>query len=134
MSGEGCVSNWDSIPGEVVRRGVSRKGFGTGDVILVMNEIDPEIELAPHKHDDFDQIATIVEGTAVYHVGDTGHPVGPGSLLLIPAGVVHYIEPTGDEPVRNLDVFAPARADYRHLLTWMDTEAAAPSPSPNSPG
>ena len=128
MSSAGCVSDWESIPGEVVRRGVSRRGFGTSDVILVMNEIDPEIELAPHKHDDFDQIATIVEGTAVYHIGDVGHPVRPGSLLLIPAGVMHYIEPTGDGPVRNLDVFAPARTDYRHLLTWMDAGAEAVSP------
>jgi mannose-6-phosphate isomerase-like protein (cupin superfamily) len=34
----------------------------------------------------------------------------------IPAGVEHYIEPTGSEPVMNLDVFAPARDDYMHLL------------------
>ena len=128
----GCAAHWDSIPGEVVRRGVSRKGFGTRDVILVMNDIDPEIEVAPHKHDDFNQIATIVEGTAIYHVGDVAHRVGPGSLLLIPAGVLHYIEPTGDGPVRNLDVFAPARSDYHHLLAWMDTETA--TPSPDTPG
>lgn len=132
MSSDGCVSNWGSIPGETVRRGVSRKGFGTSEVILVMNEIEPDIELAPHKHDDFDQIATIVEGTAVYHVGDVGHAVGPGSLLLIPAGVMHYIEPTGDGPVRNLDVFAPARADYSHLLEWMDVETAAADADPHA--
>ena len=34
----------------------------------------------------------------------------------IPAGVEHYIEPTGSEPVMNLDIFAPAREDYLHLL------------------
>ncbi len=124
MNDRSCVANWDSIPGEVVRRGVSRKGFGTQDVILVMNEVEPEIELAPHKHDDFDQIATIVEGTAIYHVDGVAHRVGPGSLLLIPAGIMHYIEPTGTGPVRNLDVFAPARADYSHLLSWMDTKSA----------
>lgn len=101
-------------------------------MMLVMNEIEPDIELAPHKHDDFDQIATIVEGTAVYHVGEVGHVVGPGSLLLIPAGVMHYIEPTGDGPVRNLDVFAPARADYNHLLAWMDVEAIEPDPDAHS--
>jgi mannose-6-phosphate isomerase-like protein (cupin superfamily) len=36
--------------------------------------------------------------------------------MRIPAGVEHYIEPTGEEPVMNLDVFAPARPDYMHLL------------------
>jgi len=33
-------------------------------------------------------------------------------------GVMLDIEPTGDEPVMNLDVFAPAREDYIHLLRW----------------
>lgn len=99
---------------------MSRKAFGTADVLLVMNEIEPEIEVAPHTHDDFDQIATIVEGRAVYHIGGVAHDVGPGSLLLIPAGVEHYIEPIGDEKVLNMDVFAPARSDYAHLLEWME--------------
>jgi hypothetical protein len=41
-------------------------------------------------------------------------------VLLIPAGIEHWIQPTGDTPVENLDVFAPARADYSHLLEWMN--------------
>lgn len=122
---EPLATTWDSIPGEPVRRGVSRKGFGNSDVILVMNEIDPEIDVAPHSHDDFDQIATIVEGHAIYHVGGVPHEVGPGSLLYIPAGVEHYIEPKGEERVLNMDVFAPARADYHHLLEWMVKEAGS---------
>jgi quercetin dioxygenase-like cupin family protein len=113
------VSRWDDVPREDVRRGVSRQGFGTADVILVMNRVETSIEVRPHRHDDFDQIATIVSGEAIYHVGGAAHAVGPGSLLLIPAGVDHYIEPRGDEPVMNLDVFAPVRGDYRHLLDWM---------------
>ena len=68
------AANWESIPSEMVRHGVSRKAFGTDDVILVMNEVEPEIEVAPHKHE--------------------------GRVL-------------------NMDVFAPARADYAHLLEWM---------------
>lgn len=112
--------NWDDVPSEYVRPGVTRKGFGSPDVILVMNEIAPEIETFPHSHADFDQIATIVEGEATYHVGGVAHEVGPGSLLFIPAGVEHYIEPTGGTAVKNLDVFAPARSDYHHLLAWME--------------
>lgn len=118
------AAHWDDLPSEHVRPGVSRKGFGTDDVILVMNEVEPEMEARPHSHDDFDQIATIVSGRAIYHVGDVAHEVGPGSLLVIPAGVEHYIEPVGDEVVKNLDVFAPARDDYRHLIAWADEDAA----------
>ena len=110
---------WEDIPDEQVRPGVRRRGFGTRDVMLVMNECLPGMDVRPHAH-EFDQIAMIVSGTAVYYVGEIANEVGPGSIMHIPAGVEHYIEPTGDAPVMNLDVFAPAREDYLHLL-----EAAA---------
>jgi mannose-6-phosphate isomerase-like protein (cupin superfamily) len=113
---------WDEIPGETARGGVYRRGFGTDDVLLVMHDLDPDMALSPHRH-EFDQIAVIVEGEAIYHVGDRDNRVGPGSVLLIPAGVEHYIEPTSEVPVKNLDVFAPCREDYRHLIAWMQPPA-----------
>jgi quercetin dioxygenase-like cupin family protein len=113
---------WDDIPGETVRPGVHRRGFGTDDVLLVMHDLEPGMELRPHSH-PFDQIAVITEGRAVYHVGERRNEVGPGSVLLVPAGVEHYIEPLGEEPVKNLDVFAPCREDYRHLIEWMRRSA-----------
>ena len=109
---------WDDIPGETARGGVHRRGFGTDKVLLVMHDLAPDMDLSPHSH-EFDQIAVIVEGEAIYHVGDRDNRVGPGSVLLIPAGVEHYIEPTSSTPVKNLDVFAPCREDYKHLIEWM---------------
>lgn len=120
------VANWASIPSEFVRPGVTRKAFGTDEVLLVMNEIEPEMQPGPHSHDGFDQIACIISGEATYHVGEEAHRVGPGSLLLIPAGVTHWIEPAGDGIVENLDVFAPARKDFAHLIQWMQAGAAGP--------
>jgi hypothetical protein len=35
---------------------------------------------------------------------------------------VHYAEPVGDEIVLNLDVFAPLRDDYRHLVDYQRDE------------
>jgi quercetin dioxygenase-like cupin family protein len=115
-------AEWSEIPSEEVRPGVTRRGFGTKDCLLVMNYCEPGMELKPHSH-DFDQIALFTQGRALYTVGDVRHEVGPGSVLLIPAGEVHYIEPLGDEVVHNLDVFAPARSDYMHLLDWMKVAA-----------
>ncbi|MEO5724375.1 MAG: cupin domain-containing protein [Ilumatobacteraceae bacterium] len=129
MTRSAVAANWAEIPVEQVRPGVSRQGFGTDEMILVMNRIETEIEVKPHFHADFDQIATIVSGHAIYHVGDVAHEVGPGSLLLIPAGVTHFIEPRGDEPIHNLDIFAPAREDYRHLLDWMNRDYPEASPA-----
>jgi mannose-6-phosphate isomerase-like protein (cupin superfamily) len=45
--------------------------------------------------------------------------------MLIPAGVEHYIEPTGNQTVENIDVFAPARDDYLHLLEWLKSSSPA---------
>lgn len=109
---------WDEVPDEAVRPGVRRRGFGTEDVLLVLNECEPGMDLRPHSH-DFDQIALITKGGAIYHVAGVANEVEAGSVLLIPAGAEHYIEPIGDEVVHNIDVFAPARADYLHLLEWM---------------
>jgi quercetin dioxygenase-like cupin family protein len=119
---------WEDIPDEAVREGVRRRGIGNRDVLLVMNECRPGMDLKPHSH-DFDQLALIVSGTAIYHVGDDHNEVGPGSVMLVPAGVEHYIEPTGTEPVMNLDVFAPAREDYLHLLDWMPERLGVADPA-----
>ena len=110
--------SWDEIPDEAVRAGVRRRGFGTKDCLLVMNECEPGMDVRPHVH-EFDQIAMIVSGRANYYVGDERNEMGPGSVLLIPAGRGHYIEPLGDEVVRNIDVFTPCRQDLAHLLDWM---------------
>jgi quercetin dioxygenase-like cupin family protein len=121
--------NWDDIPDEPVRPGVRRRGFGTDRVLLVMNECEPGMDLRPHVH-EFDQIAMIVSGRANYQVGEERNEMGPGSIVLIPAGVEHHIEPVGDEVVRNIDVFAPARDDLLHLIEWM---AGPPDPESVEP-
>ena len=109
---------WDDIPDEFVRPVVRRRGFGTEQCLLVMNECTPGMDLRPHVH-DFNQIAMILEGRCNYHVEGERNEMGPGSVLLIPAGRRHYIEPVGDEVV-NIDVFTPLRADLAHLLHWME--------------
>jgi len=48
------------------------------------------------------------------------HMLGSGIIRL--AGVTHYIEPLGTEPVMNLDFFLPAREDYRHLVKYLEEE------------
>ena len=39
-------------------------------------------------------------------------------MIRVPPDVVHYAEAIGDEVCLNLDVFAPVRQDYLHLVQY----------------
>lgn len=123
MSGEQKASlyNWNELPKEDVRRGVRRCGFRGDDVLLVMNWLQPGMDVKPHSH-PFEQVVYIVAGRARFHVGDQVMEAGPGSVMRIPPDVMHYAEPIGDEPVMNLDVFSPIREDYRHLVEYQKAD------------
>ena len=107
--------HWDELPQEAVRPGVKRAGFRGDDVLLVMNWLQPGMQTNPHRH-PFEQIVYIVQGRMRFVVGDEVIEAGAGSLIRVPPDVLHYGEPIGEEPVLNLDVFAPFREDYRHLV------------------
>lgn len=113
--------NWDALPRETVRPGVERCAFRGDNVLMVMNYLQPGMEVRPHSH-PFEQIAYIVQGQMRFVIGDVEHRAGPGSVLWIPGDVVHFGEPIGDELVMNLDVFSPIRDDYRHLVEYQEED------------
>jgi len=121
MADKARLYTWDELPKEVVRAGVERSGFRGDDVLLVMNWLTPGMDVKPHSH-PFEQIAYVVQGHMKFVVGDDVFEVGPGSVIRIPADVVHCGEPIGDEVVLNLDVFNPIREDYRHLVEYQEAD------------
>ena len=123
MTQKATLYNWNSLEREAVRAGVTRAGFRGDDVLLVMNWLEPGMDVNPHSH-PFEQVVYIVQGRVVFHIGDEAMEAGPGSIVRIPPGVTHYAEPVGDEPALNLDVFAPIREDYRHLTAYQEGDFA----------
>ena len=61
--------NWNDLPREAVREGVERCGFRGEDVLLVMNWLEPGMDINPHSH-PFEQVVCIVQGHVRFHVGD----------------------------------------------------------------
>ena len=116
----GELINWDDLEYEDARPGLWRCALGNDNVMLVYNKCHPGMETRPHSH-DFEQLALILEGTGTFHLDDEPHEVKAGMALVVPAGVVHYVEP--HTLLVNLDVFAPPRVDYKHLLGWMRPDA-----------
>ncbi len=115
------VLEWNALPKEVVRPGVERAGFRGDDVLMVMNWLEPGMEVNPHSH-PCEQLVYVVQGTMRFVVDGEELIAGAGSLIRIPPGVEHFGEPIGDEQVLNLDVFAPIRADYRHMVEHQKAE------------
>lgn len=113
----GVAVNWDDIPAHDVRPGVRRKVYSTDQVMMAWHELAVGMALNPHRHEDFDQLVLIHQGRCRYYVNGVPHELRPGSMLLVPKGAEHYIEPT-EGPCINVDVFAPPRADFRDAV-WL---------------
>ena len=67
----------------------------TGSVeLLRVDDIIPD-----HLHEKENHIVYMFRGTAQVTVGNVNTEVGPGGLVVIPAGVTHSLERVGDTPV-----------------------------------
>lgn len=115
MAGQYKSFKWKDLPNFPVRDFVSRAGFRGEDVMLVMNWLEPGMELKVHSH-PFEQVACILQGRMRWHVGDDVFEVGPGEVLRVPPDVPHGGVPIGDETVWNLDIFQPIRQDYIEIV------------------
>ena len=121
MTQKARLYQWTDLPKETVRPGVERSGVRGEQVLMVMNWLEPGMEVRPHSH-PFEQLAYIVQGQMKFVVGEDVFEAGPGSVIRIPPDVEHYGEPMGDEPVLNLDVFSPIREDYKHLVEYQQAD------------
>ena len=124
MGGKANVYRWSELPREAVRPGVSRSAFRGDNALMVMNWLEPGMEVRPHSH-PFEQLAYILAGRVRFTIGDDVVEVGAGEVVRIPPDVVHCGEPIGDETAVNLDVFAPVRDDYRHLRAYQEADFSA---------
>jgi mannose-6-phosphate isomerase-like protein (cupin superfamily) len=76
-------------------------------------EITPGRELEAHVHADEDDAFYILEGELTFFFGDDEAVAPPGTFVLIPPGIEHGFRNDRDEPVRMLNIHAPAGFDRR---------------------
>lgn len=100
-----------SLPAKEIFNGTIRAHYahlerGTfGEVILESGIVVP---LHQHPHEQF---TYVIEGRFEFTVGEETTTLEPGMIAIIPANVPHGGKTL--TPVRVIDVFAPARDDYR---------------------
>jgi quercetin dioxygenase-like cupin family protein len=73
----------------------------------------PGRRLEPHSHPDEDDAFYILEGELTFELGGEDLRAPAGTFVLIPPGVEHGFRNDGVEPVRILNIHAPAGFDRR---------------------
>jgi mannose-6-phosphate isomerase-like protein (cupin superfamily) len=73
---------------------------------LVLMSIEPGDEIGEETH-HVDQILVFLAGSGEALVGGDRSPVGPNSLVVVPAGTRHNFVNTGGEPLKLFTVYAP---------------------------
>ena len=76
-------------------------------------DIAPGREVEAHIHEDEDDAFYILDGTMTFYFGDEEAEAGPGTFVLAPSGIEHGFRNDRDEPVRMLNIHAPAGFDRR---------------------
>jgi mannose-6-phosphate isomerase-like protein (cupin superfamily) len=111
------------VKARVVRPG---EGHRVGNVEFLARSADtPRFNLAvieigagrggppPHRHRDEDDSFYILSGELTLTLEGEDVAAGPGTFVLVPPGVEHTFRNDGDEPVRMVNVHAPAGFDLR---------------------
>jgi len=81
---------------------------------LAVITIAPHREGPPaHLHADEDDAFLILEGVMTFTVAGEEVQAPAGTFVLVPPGLVHTFENRTDEPVRMVNVHAPAGFDVR---------------------
>jgi unsaturated pyranuronate lyase len=102
---------------------LARTVHGDG-ITLAVVEIDPLAELAEHSHAN-EQLGLVLEGSVTFRVGDQEQRVHAGGIWSIPPNTPHSVV-AGQEGAVVLDIFTPARADWKELDTEEPTAPCWP--------
>lgn len=76
-------------------------------VQVVAMTLQPGEDIGAEVHPDNDQVLLFTEGTARAEVGGETQEVGPGVLVVVPAGTEHNFTNTGAGTLRLLTIYGP---------------------------
>jgi mannose-6-phosphate isomerase-like protein (cupin superfamily) len=74
---------------------------------LVLMTLQPGEDIGREVHEQNDQILTFLSGTGEALVGGEKREVGPGTLVVVPAGTEHNFTNTGPLPLVLYTVYGP---------------------------
>jgi mannose-6-phosphate isomerase-like protein (cupin superfamily) len=98
----------DDLPATNFSHELVGDDHGGTDISLIVVEAPPGRGPTLHSH-PYDEIFVTLSGEALVVAGDTETVVGPGHVVIVPAGTPHRFENIGSEPLRQIDVHSSPR-------------------------
>ena len=103
------VQRWLEQPVEELTPSIGRQLVHTETMTIARIHLRAGAVVPGHAH-PHEQVATVLEGSLRFVVGDEEHVVSAGESMIVPGGVPHEVEALADSLV--LDVFSPVRDDW----------------------
>jgi mannose-6-phosphate isomerase-like protein (cupin superfamily) len=106
---------------------MTRFSVRTKHAQIIFAEITPQpageqtYHREPHDH-PHDMMLVVMKGAMHMEIGGLDYELREGSAMVIPAYVMHRGYALGDTPASLIEVFAPARADYIHLVQYQEED------------
>ncbi len=81
--------------------------FTTDRSQLVLMSVEPEGEIGEEVHEDVDQVLVIVDGTGEAILDAESVAIGPGSVVVVPAGTRHNFVASSGASLKLYTVYTP---------------------------
>ena len=92
--------------------GIVARTYWGENLLLAVVEVAAKGVVPPHSH-PHEQAGLVLEGELTFSVGDDVRTLKPGDVYVIPGDVEHSVV-AGDMPCKVLDIFSPAREEYKY--------------------
>ena len=100
--------------------GLRVRPVGGERITLAVFELDPGSAMPEHRHPN-EQVGVVVRGELTFTVGGETRLRKPGDMWVIPPGVPHAVDRTGEVGCTIVETFSPPRDD------WADKPSQEPS-------
>jgi mannose-6-phosphate isomerase-like protein (cupin superfamily) len=95
------------------------RDHGAPGLSLILVQAAPGEGPALHSH-PYAEVIIVQEGTATFSDGTTDREVGPGHVVIVPAGEQHAFRNTGSGPLRQVDI----HVSDAFVTDWLDGREA----------
>ena len=92
--------------------GVAARTFWGENMLLAIVDLAANAIIPPHAH-PHEQGGIVLHGELEFNINGEVRKLHPGDLYIIPGGVEHGVH-VGAEPAKVMDIFSPAREEYKY--------------------